>query len=184
MDFVDGLPKYSGYTTIIVVDNRLTKSAHLVLLTHPYTAWSMATKFIDSVIKLHGILHSILNDRDPVFMSLFCKFFWQMAGTKLKNVNDIPSLNGWTTEVVNCCIEQFLRCFVQTHLNLFIVGWVLVQHELSCLHRYGAISSSLWKATTTCSSLWSGFDVNQVPRQTVSFALWTPLGLQAPPLHR
>lgn len=45
MDFIDGLPCSNKYTTLMVVVDRLSKSAHLVPLSHPYTARSVAAKF-------------------------------------------------------------------------------------------------------------------------------------------
>ncbi|CAL9231368.1 unnamed protein product [Arabidopsis halleri] len=76
MDFIDGLPSSNKHTTIMVVVDRLSKAAHLVPLSHPYTSKSVASKFVEFVVKLHGL----------------------------------P--NDGQTEVINRCIEQFLRCFV------------------------------------------------------------------------
>lgn len=46
MDFIDGLPRSEGYTSLMVVVDRLTKSAHLIPLSHPYTAKTVAAKFV------------------------------------------------------------------------------------------------------------------------------------------
>ncbi|XP_010484774.1 PREDICTED: uncharacterized protein LOC104763056 [Camelina sativa] len=113
MDFIDGLPRSDGYTTIMVVIDRLTKSAHLVPLSYPYTAKTVAAKFVEDVVKLHGMPRSIVSDCDPMFVSLFWREFWKLAGTKLRMSSDYhPQFNG-QTEVVNRCIEQFLCFFVQ-----------------------------------------------------------------------
>lgn len=71
MDFIDGLPKSEGYSVIMVVVDRLSKSAHFIPLKHPYTAASMAVAFIRGIIRLHGIPKSIISDRDRVFLSHF-----------------------------------------------------------------------------------------------------------------
>lgn len=62
MDFVDGLPQSEEYTSIMVVVDRLTKLAHLIHMSHLYTAKTIAAKFVEAIVKLHGMLHSIVSD--------------------------------------------------------------------------------------------------------------------------
>jgi hypothetical protein len=55
----------------MVVVDRLSKSAHFLTLKHLFTAKSVAEKFMEGVIKLHGMPKSIISDRDPVFCEPF-----------------------------------------------------------------------------------------------------------------
>ena len=53
---------------IMVVVDRLSKYAHFVQVKHPYTAASIAQLFMDHIVKLHGLPHSIVSDRDTIFV--------------------------------------------------------------------------------------------------------------------
>ena len=55
----------------MVMVDRLTKYVHLIPLSHPYNAVKVATLFMNHIFKLHGLLTSIVSDRDPVFTSRF-----------------------------------------------------------------------------------------------------------------
>ncbi|XP_073001511.1 uncharacterized protein [Typha latifolia] len=58
---------------VMVVVDRLTKSAHFSALVHSYTTRKVAEIFVKEIARLHGMPSSIVSDRDPIFMS----HFWQ-----------------------------------------------------------------------------------------------------------
>ncbi|PNY06838.1 retrotransposon-related protein [Trifolium pratense] len=84
MDFIEDLPTSSKKQVIFVVVDRLSKYAHFMALAHPYTALDVAQRFLDNVFKLHGVA---LN----------------------KSTAYHPQSDG-QTEVVNKCLETYLRC--------------------------------------------------------------------------
>lgn len=71
MDFIIGLPCSQGHTAILVVVDRFTKQAHFTALQTGFTASTVAERFMQIVIKLHGVPRSIVTDRDPLFLSKF-----------------------------------------------------------------------------------------------------------------
>jgi hypothetical protein len=117
MDFIVGLPKSGNKSIIMVVVDRLSKYAHLCYLQHPFTTSTVAQRFMDQVFKLHGMLHSIVSDRNPNFTNNFWQELFKLQGTQLHlNTTYHPQTHG-QTEVVKKCLETYLRCFASERQN-------------------------------------------------------------------
>lgn len=111
MDFIDGLPPSQGKTVLLVVVDRFSKYAHLLPLSHPYTAVSVARLFFDNIFKLHGLPETIVTDRDVTFTSSFWRELFRLSGSKLCFTSAYHPQSDGQTEVVNRTIEMYLRCF-------------------------------------------------------------------------
>ncbi|KAA3485140.1 DNA/RNA polymerases superfamily protein [Gossypium australe] len=84
MYFLSGLllsPKKKH--AIWVVVNRLTKSAHFILVRIDFSLYKLAELYISEIVRLHGVPLSIISDRDPRFTLRFLKKLQEASGSKL-----------------------------------------------------------------------------------------------------
>ena len=100
MDFVVGLPLTSHrHNAILMIVDKLTKSAHFIPVRDTYDVTDVACVFV-SVICLQGIPKNIISDRDSIFTSRFWTSLQSVLGTQLNlSTTYHPETDGQTERV-------------------------------------------------------------------------------------
>ncbi|GKA40373.1 putative reverse transcriptase domain-containing protein [Tanacetum coccineum] len=84
MDFIIKLPRTSkGHDAIWVIVDRLTKSAHFLAICEDYKTERLSRLYIDEIVARHGLLVSIISDRDSYFTSGFWQSLQKTLGMQL-----------------------------------------------------------------------------------------------------
>jgi hypothetical protein len=80
--FFVGFPfKSHRHNAILVIVDKLTKSAHFISFRDTYTVIDVAHVFVSGVIHFHGLPKKIISDRDSRFTSRFWKILQSRLGT-------------------------------------------------------------------------------------------------------
>ncbi|KAG7594042.1 Zinc finger CCHC-type [Arabidopsis thaliana x Arabidopsis arenosa] len=110
MDFVTGLPRSPAkHDAVWVVVDRLTKSAHFVTVSEMDGAERIAAKYIEEIVRLHGVPVSIVLDRDTRFTSHFWKDFQKALGTRVNMSTAYhPQTDGQSERTIRT-LEDMLR---------------------------------------------------------------------------
>ena len=105
MDFIVGLPPtQKGHNSIWVIVDRLTKSAHFLLVRSNYRPSDYA--------KLHGVPQTIISNRGPQFTARIWEHLHSLLGTKLVHSSAYCPQTFVQTEHVNQVLEDMLRACV------------------------------------------------------------------------
>ncbi|XP_052484800.1 uncharacterized protein LOC128039908 [Gossypium raimondii] len=85
MDFISGLPiNFTKKDFIWVIMDRLTKSAHFILVRMNYSLQKLAKLYISEIVRFHGVLVLTNSDWDTRFTFRFWKKLHKALGSKLE----------------------------------------------------------------------------------------------------
>jgi hypothetical protein len=85
MDFIVGLLRtQSGYNSIWVVVDRLTKVAHFIPVKTTYSGSQLAELYMSKIVCLHGVPKKIVSDRGTLFTLRFWERLHETLDTQLR----------------------------------------------------------------------------------------------------
>jgi hypothetical protein len=115
MDFIVGLPRtQSGYDSIWVIVDRLTKVAHVIPVKTTYSRPQLVEMYMSRIVCLHGVPKKIVSDRGTQFTSKFWKRLHETLDTQLRFSSAYHPQTDGQTERVNQILEDMLRaCALQ-----------------------------------------------------------------------
>ena len=111
MDFIEKLPSFSGFDTILVIINWLTKQAIFIPAHNTITSVDLARLFVLHVFSKHGIPSHITSIRGSEFVS---NFFWSLGTAldmQLHFTSDYHPEGNGQTKCMNQTLEQYLRVY-------------------------------------------------------------------------
>ncbi|GKC23802.1 putative reverse transcriptase domain-containing protein [Tanacetum coccineum] len=113
MDFVTKLPKISsGYDTIWVIVDHLTKSAHFLPMKETDKMERLMRLYLKEVVSKHGVSVLIISDQDSRFTSHFWQSPQKALGTRLNMTTAYhPQTEGQSERTIQT-LEDMLRACV------------------------------------------------------------------------
>jgi hypothetical protein len=113
MDLITDLPTTpSGYDSIVVLVDKLTKMTHFAPCTKTIGAAAFAQLYAQHVVRLHGFQKDIVADRDPRWNNGFWREVCKLFGTKLCLTTAFHPVSDGQTERMNRTLEEMLRHYV------------------------------------------------------------------------
>ncbi|GJV32674.1 putative reverse transcriptase domain-containing protein [Tanacetum coccineum] len=114
MDFVTKLAKTpSGYDTIWVIVDRLTKSAYFIPIRETYSMDKLTKLYIKEIVSRHGLPISIISDRDSKFTSNFWQSFQKAFGTQLDmSIAYHPQIDCQSERTIQTLKDMLRACII------------------------------------------------------------------------
>ncbi|GJR51942.1 putative reverse transcriptase domain-containing protein [Tanacetum coccineum] len=120
MDFITGLPRTpSGYDSIWVIVDRLTKSAHFLPMKKTDGMEKLTQLYLKEIVCRHGVPISIISDRDIKFTSAFWGSLQKALGTDV-NLSTAyhPETDGQSERTIKTLEDMLRACVIN-----FGISW-------------------------------------------------------------
>jgi len=111
MDFIEKLPSSSGFDTILVIVDRLSKQAIFIPTHDTITSAELARLFITHVFSKHGVPSYVTSDRGSEFVSHFFRSLGTTLDMRLHFTSGYHLEANGQAERTNQTLKQYLRVY-------------------------------------------------------------------------
>jgi len=111
MDFIKHLPTSNGFTSILVIVDRLSKQAVFIPTTDECDAKELARLFLINVFSKHGIPTHVTSDHGPKFTSHFFRSLGTLLDITLHFTSGYHPEGDGQTECINQTLEQYIQIY-------------------------------------------------------------------------
>src|SRR5882724_893840 len=111
MDFIEKLPLSSGYISILVIVNHLSKWSHFILTHDTITSLQLMQLFVLHVFSKHGVPSHVTSDHSMEFVSHFFQSLRTTLDMKLHFTSGYHPEGDGQTKQTNQTLKQYLRVY-------------------------------------------------------------------------
>ena len=111
MDFIEKLPSSSGFDTILIIVDWLTKQAIFIPAHDTITFADLACLFVLHVFSKHGVSSHVTSDRGSEFVSNFFQSLGTALDMRLHFTSGYHPEGDGQTEHTNQTLEQYLHVY-------------------------------------------------------------------------
>ena len=105
---------------MLVVDKLTKYPPHIIAMKKSDSTKQIAEIFCKNIYKLHRLPKVIVSDRDAKFKGNFLKELFNHIGTYLNMSSAYHPQTDGQTEVINKCLEAYLRCYATEKQNKWV----------------------------------------------------------------
>jgi len=111
MNFIEKLPSFSGFDTILVIVDRLTKQVIFIFAHDTITFTDLACLFVLHVFSKHSVPSYVTFDRGSEFVSNFFRSLGTALDMRLHFTSDYHLEGDGQTECTNQTLKQYLYVY-------------------------------------------------------------------------
>jgi len=108
MEFIEKLPSFSRFDTILVIVDQLTKQAIFIPAHNTITSADLACLFVLHVFSKHGVSSHVTSDRGSEFVSNFFRSLGTALNMQLHFTSGYHPEGDRQTECMNQTLKQYL----------------------------------------------------------------------------